>query len=131
MKYDPPINKRTTEQLMEIIETREQWENDIVEIARIELVERGISVKKQETRRKNKNNYLKKIGFIKSNATYSTREKILIVLFGPILAILLDDFLMFHSGEGFRKKNRQGTFYLALGIGLWGLMFYVCFANFE
>ena len=100
-------------------------------MAQLELTRRGISIERQETRRKNKNKYLKRIGFIKSNATYSTREKILIVLFGPVLAILLDDFFMFHSGEGFRKKNKQGIFYLILGLGLWGLIIYVYITNFE
>ena len=131
MEYDPPIIKRTTEQLIDIIETREGWKIDVVEMAQIELTRRGISIKTQETRRKSKNNYLRRIGFIKSNATYTTREKVLIVLFGPVLAILLDDFFMFHSGEGFRKKNRQGIFYLVLGIGLWGLIIYVYLTNFE
>jgi hypothetical protein len=125
MEYDPPIIKRTTEQLMDIIETREEWKNDVVEMAKIELVKRGVSIKTQETKRKSKNNYLRRIGFIKSKATYTTREKVLIVLFGPVLAILLDDFFMFHSGEGFRKKNRQGIFYLVLGLGLWGLTIYI------
>jgi hypothetical protein len=131
MEHDPPISKRTTEQLIDIIETREGWKNDVVEMAQLELTRRGISIERQETRRKNKNKYLKRIGFIKSNATYSTREKILIVLFGPVLAILLDDFFMFHSGEGFRKKNKQGIFYLILGLGLWGLIIYVYITNFE
>ena len=131
MEYDPPVDKRTTEQLMDIIETQEQWKSDVVEMAQIELIERGISINKQETRRKNKVNYLRRIVFVKANATYSTTEMVLIVLFGPILAILLDDLLVFHAGEGFKEKNRQGIFYFLLGIALWGLIIYIYVTKFE
>jgi CRISPR/Cas system CSM-associated protein Csm4 (group 5 of RAMP superfamily) len=131
MEFDPPVNKRTTEQLLDIIETQEQWKADVVEMAQIELVKRGVSINKQQKRRKSKINYIRRIVFIKANATYSTTEKILIVLLGPVLAILLDDLLMFHPGEGYKQKNRQGFLYFSLGIGLWGLILYVYLLKFA
>ena len=131
MEYDPPVNKRTTKQLLDIIETQEQWKSDVIEMAQIELVKRGISIDKQQKRRKSKINYLRRTVFIKANATYSTTEKILIVLFGPVLAILLDDLLMFHPGEGNTRKNKQGYLYFSLGIGLWGLILYVYILRFS
>ncbi len=128
MEYDPPVRKRTTEQLLDIIETQEQWKDDVIEMAQIELIKRGIPLERQiDRRRKRKNregNFLRRTLFIKANATYTTTEKILIVLIGPILAILLNDLFMFHAGEGYKKKNRQGLLYFLLGIIIWGFILY-------
>ncbi len=124
MDIHPPIEKRTTEQLLEIVENKEQWRNEVVRLTQDELVKRGIPIKTLETRRKNKIKYQERIQAIKNRATYTTTEKILIVLFGPVLAIILHDIFMFQAGDGFKKKNRQGLFYLLLGIGLWGLTIY-------
>ncbi|GIL23197.1 MAG: hypothetical protein BroJett042_17100 [Bacteroidota bacterium] len=110
---------------MEIVESPDEWQPDLVESTRAELLKRGITLKTQETRRKNKASYRKRIDTIKSRATYSTVEKILIVLLGPALVILLSDLFLFQAGDGFKKKNKQGLFYLILGIGLWGLIIYI------
>ena len=128
MDIHPPIEKRTTEQLLEIIETKEQWRDEVVRLTQDELTKRGIPVKTQETRRKSKIKFQERIQTIKSRATYTTIEKILIVLFGPVLAIIFQDIFMFQAGDGFKKKNRQGLFYLLLGIGLWGLTFYLIYS---
>lgn len=133
MEYEPPVHKRKTEDLMNIIETCEDWQPEVVEMARIELTKRGISLDKLEIKRKSRIrsriNYVRRSTFIKSNATYSTTEKILIVLVGPIVAMIFEDFSMFHSGEGFKRKNRQGTFYFLLGIGMWGIILYISLMN--
>jgi hypothetical protein len=123
----PPIENRTTEQLLDIVETKEQWRDDVVLLTRQELLRRGISLASQELRRKSKNRFQKKIESIKSRATYTTIEKILIVLFGPILAIIFQDISMFQAGEGFKIKNRQGIAYLLLGVSLWAIVFYVIY----
>ncbi len=125
MEYDPPIEKRTTNQLMEIVESPDEWKPDLVELTRIELLKRGIPLRTQETRQKSKTSYRKRIDTIKSRATYTTFEKILIVILGPALALIFRDLFLFQPGDGFKKKNRQGLFYLILGIGLWGLTLYV------
>jgi hypothetical protein len=125
MKYDPPIEKRTTEQLMEIVEFPDEWQSDLVESTRTELLKRGVTLKTQETRRKSKISYRKRIETIKSRATYTTFEKFLIVLLGPALAIFLRRLSLFQPGDGFKKKNNQGLFYLLLGFILWGLTFYI------
>ena len=127
MDIHPPIEKRTTEQLLEIIETKEQWRDEVIRLTQDELVKRGIPIKAQETRRKSKIRFQERIQAIKNRATYTTIEKILIVLFGPVLAIIFQDIFMFQAGDGFKKKNRQGLFYLLLGIGLWGLTFYLIY----
>lgn len=122
MEIHPPIPERTTEQLLEIIETTDQWQTGVVQLARNELAKRGISAKVQETRKKNYATYHRRREAIKSRATYTTPEKILMVLFGPILAILFHDLFVFYAGEGYRKKNVQGIFYMALGIMVWVLV---------
>jgi len=125
MKYDPPIEQRTTDQLIEIIESPDEWKPDIVELTRSELLKRGITLKTQDIRRRSKTSYRKRINTIKSRATYTTVEKILIVFLGPLLALLFMDLFLFQAGDGFKRKNRQGLFYFILGIGFWGLIFYI------
>lgn len=124
MEIHPPISDRTTEQLMDIVETQEQWRSDVVESAKNELIKRGVPTKTQETRRTIRKKYHQRIEKTKARATFTTIEKILIVLLGPFLVLLLSDIFLFHSGEGYKKKNRQGLFYLLLGFGLWGLALY-------
>lgn len=125
MKYDPPIEQRTTDQLIEIIESPDEWKPDIVELTRTALLKRGITLKTQDIRRRSKTSYRKRINTIKSRATYTTVEKILIVFLGPVLALLFMDLFLFQAGDGFKRKNRQGLFYFILGIGFWGLIFYI------
>ena len=127
MEYDPPINTRTNEQLIEIIETKEEWQPDVVNSAKTELTKRGIPLEIPELRKKNNNKLKLRIETIKARATYTSLEKLLIVLLGPILVFILDDLFVFYPGEGFRKKNRQGLFYLLLGFFLWGTMMYIFF----
>ena len=115
----PPIAERTTEQLLNIVETKEQWRPDVLELAQKELIKKGVPIQIQKTRRTIRAKFKKRIELIKARATYTKNEKILIILFGPFLIALFEDFSLFHSGEGYKRKNRQGLFYLILGIGLW------------
>lgn len=125
MDIEPPIPRRTTEQLLDIIETKEEWRQDVVELAKKELIERGVPIKTQETRRTIRIKFNERIKKTKERATYTEIEKMLIVLVGPILVLLFRDIFMFHSGEGYKRKNRQGWFYLFLGLCLWALILYV------
>ncbi len=128
MEYDPPIEKRTTEHLIEIIENKEEWKDDVIETAKTELAKRGVSIEVQERKRSNRIKFRERVQSIKNRATYTTTEKILIVLIGPILALIFHDIFLFQAGEGFKKKNRQGLFYLIIGLGLWGLTFYIIYS---
>lgn len=123
MEYDPPIKKRTTEELIEIIEKKEDWQEDVVEMTKTELIRRGIPIETQEKRRQSKLKFRDRIQLIKNRATYTTREKILIVLFGPLLVFIFHDLFLFRAGEGFKKKNRQALLYLIIGFGIWVLIF--------
>ncbi len=70
---------------------------------------------------------------MKEGKLYTTTEIILIVLFGPVLivALTLNDFFPFYAGEGFKKKDKRGVFYLFLGIGLWILTLYIVAKSLE
>ncbi len=125
MEIHPLIPDRTTEQLLDIVETPEQWRPDVVDLAKSELTKRGIGTKTLETRRTIRTKYNHRIQRVKARATFTTIEKVLIVLLGPILVLFFRDILLFHSGEGYKKKNKQGLFFLLLGVGLWGLILYV------
>lgn len=128
MDIHPPIENRTTKQLLEIIESKDQWRDEVVQLTKVELIKRGIPVLTQERRWNSSNKYRKRIQSIKSRATYTTFEKILIVLIGPLLALILRDIFMFQPGDGFKRKNQQGLFYLLLGIGLWVLIIYLIYS---
>lgn len=93
MEIQPPIPvpDRTTEQLLNVVETRERWRQEVVDMAQRELTKRGISIQTQEKRRNNRTKFHKKIEEIKAQATYTTLEKILIVLLGPMLIAVLDN----------------------------------------
>jgi hypothetical protein len=127
MEIHPPISDRTNEQLLDIVETQEEWRPDVVDLARRELISRGITVKTQETRRTIRSKFNERIKKTKARATYTEIEKILIVLLGPILVLLFRNVFMFHSGEGYERKNVQGISYLLLGFCLWGLTIYLCY----
>ena len=119
MEVNPPIKSRTTKQLLEIIETKEEWRDDIVASAQIELQLRGINLEEQEKKRRVKLNYLKRIESLKNKAIYSRKEKALIILLGPILVLLLSDIFLFSSEDGFKRKNNQGFICLIIGIIFW------------
>lgn len=131
MEIQPPIPERTTEQLLDIVETREEWRPDVVELAKKELMERGIPVKAQERRRTIRIKFNERIKKTKERATYTETEKLLIVLLGPILVALFRDFFLFDSGEGYKKKNRQGWFYLLLGYCFWALIVFLYWEFWE
>lgn len=121
MEIHPPIKDRTDKQLFEIIETKEEWREEVVKLAQDELIKRGIPIPIQEKRRKSFLNYNARIKSIKAKAEYSNLEKLMIVVLGPILVVILRDFFLFDSGEGYVKKNRQAWVCLFLGVLLYGL----------
>jgi hypothetical protein len=125
MDYTPRIETRTTEQLIEIIANKHAWKDDVILRAEIELQKRGVPLSIGEKRRNTRINYEKRVEKIKSEATYSTNEKLLIVLIGPILFALLTDLMPFHAGQGFKRMNRQAIVYQLVGLAFWGLVIYL------
>ena len=60
--------------------------------------------------------------FIKENDSYSNLEILLLALFGPLVIIFLNDFTVFYSGKGYKKKNIQGILAFILGIAIWWII---------
>lgn len=110
MEIHPPIPDRTTEQLLDIVETQEQWRPEVVDLAKNELIKRGFEADTLETRRTIRAKYNHRLEQVKARATFTTIEKVLIVLLGPILVPFFRNIFLFHSGEGYKRKNRQGFF---------------------
>lgn len=125
----PPIKERSTEQLIEIVETKQKWREEVVKLAQSELVSSGVSIDEQNTKRKSRkkreSNYKRRNKAIKANASYSNVEKLLIVLFGPFTIFLLGDFNVFNDDKAYKKRNRQSWFYLLLGGCLWMVIIYI------
>lgn len=128
MDYTPPIESRTTAQLIEIIATKEAWKEDVILRAEKELAKRGVPLTVGANRRKSRINFERRMKRIKSEASYSAREKLLIVLLGPLLFLVLEDLAPFHVGQGFKRKNRQAIIFQIVGLLLWGILIYLYFS---
>ena len=127
MEYQPPIESRETNDLLEIITSPEDWEPVAIEQARIELSSRGISVDEQMNREKAYKKFKKKSLFLKGNASYSKLELVLLTLFGPVIILLLQDFWIMSVDAEYKKKKRQGRIALSIGFALWAFTIYVIF----
>jgi predicted transcriptional regulator len=123
MEIHPPIKERTTEQLFEIAENKEEWQSEVVKLAQEELCKRGIPLSTQESRRISTRKFLEKVRNIKNQASYTLFEKVLMVLLGPVLIVVFKSNNCFYPGEGFSKMRKQRRFYLLLGFALWFLFF--------
>lgn len=127
MEVNPPISNRSTEELLEIVEMPKGWQAEIVTLAQKELIKRGVSAHVQNIRRKSQSKFQSKIEAIKARSSYTTSEKILIILFGPILIAFLTDLFLFQAGEGYKKKNIQGCLLPLLGLVLWIIVLSIIF----
>lgn len=127
MDYTPPIEKRTTEELIDIIAAKDTWKVDVIVRTEKELERRGVPLTIAENRRRSRSKFEKKTKHIRSHASYSGKEKLLIVLLGPLLFLVFQDLVPFHVGQGFKRKNRQAIFFQVFGLLLWGVMIYLYF----
>lgn len=117
MKFNPPINKRTTNELLKIMESAEEWNPDAVDLALAELTHRKIPL-----------NDIKNASF--SGAKKKEQEK----LRKAHLSYYISDFIplwpIFSYGEFFellfswelkkdgyyRKAKQQKNFRIFLGL---------------
>jgi hypothetical protein len=125
MEFQPPIKERTDKQLFEIIENKEDWKPEAFKLAQSELLNRGVSISTQTNRRNSKRKFKSRIDKIKSSAEFTRTDMILLIIFGLPLMLIFQDLSFFYSGDGFKKKNRQGTFALILGLIFWALIIYL------
>lgn len=125
MDFNPPIKERSDKELFEIIENKDGWKPEAFNQAQSELINRGISIDKQNNRRKSKKKYKSRIKKIKSSSHYSRSEMALLVVLGWPFCLFFQDLGMFYSGKGFKRKNRQGILAAFLGLLFWGLVIYL------
>nr|WP_298924635.1 hypothetical protein [uncultured Allomuricauda sp.] len=125
MEFHPPIKERTDKQLFDIIENKEGWKPEAFKLAQSELLNRGFSISTQTNRRNSKRKFKSRIDKIKSSAEFTRTDLILLIMFGLPLSLIFQDFSIFYSGDGFKRKNRQGTVSLILGLILWALIIYL------
>ena len=119
MDFIPPIKERSNNELYEIIENREGWEPEAFDQAQSELIKRGISIEKQNNRRKSNNKYNSRIKKLKSTAFYTPNEFALLIVFGWPLCLIFNNLEIFYPGEGFERKNRQGILLAFFGLVFW------------
>lgn len=89
-----------------------------------ELIRRGVSIPSIEARIKRKSTLAERITKIKERAKYTGREKLFIVLIGPVLIVFMNNLFLFRPGHGYKQKNRQGLFYSLIGIISWMAVLY-------
>jgi hypothetical protein len=121
----PPIPSRTNEQLLDIVETKEKWRTEVVELAKAELIKRGVGVKTQDTRRTIRTKFQQRIKTAKARASLTTFEMVFISLFGIILKLLMKDFTFFYKGRGYGKMNGQLLFCFLFGLFFWFMVYYI------
>lgn len=129
MELKRPIDTRTTEDLLNILEYKEKYRDDVVRDVIDELISRNVNLEEYEpkwnARRRSRANYKRRSKKIKTNATLSAWEKLLIVIAGPFLVAFFSDIFFFQDDPAYKKKNRQAWFYLILGVILWVLTVYL------
>ena len=117
MKFNPPINKRSTKELLKIMESAEEWNPDAVDIALQELTNRNIPLKEIKTASflgaKKKEQEMHR----KAHLSYNIADFIPIIgvaRIGELFEILFSWEL---KKDGFyRKAKQQKYFRLTLGI---------------
>lgn len=127
MEYNPPIESRTTEALIDIVVREDEWQPQAVEVAKQELLSRGVSsqtIVAAKERQINKERQIERIERAKRTASYTVVEQILMILFFPISLIIFQD-IPFFNNEGYKKKNTQGCICFIISLILWGTVLYM------
>jgi len=109
--FKPPIQSRTTKELLEIVGAPKKWNPRAVNLANNELVNRGIEQKKIETAK-----YLnKKKERLKRNAKANEGYHVLDFVFNPLPTLIELLFSWELKKDGFnRKAKQQKYFWLSL-----------------
>ena len=102
-EYNPPINKRSTKDLLAIVENVENvgdWKDDALEQARKELELRGYTISQQKRREQSKIASRKRVNKIKAEARFTPTIMVLLFLFAPLLlAASFGSFPFFDGGK--------------------------------
>ena len=125
--YSPALKERSTEELLKIVETPEDWREDALSIAKEELQKRGFTIPQQKRREKSRQQFEKRTKKVKSEATFSLKEKIAILALAPFILAVRFEFIPIPTGlstwelksDGFQRKWKQRLLLMTLGNTLW------------
>ena len=129
MEFNPPVNKRQTKELLNIISNDEKWAKEIQTLAEEELYRRNFTKQTIEQEKQKRINTLKKIhernaDQLEKNRTesYTPAEMISIVIFFPFSFFLhlnpLTEFWELDEGN-FKKKIWQRIILIVISLFLW------------
>lgn len=120
LDYQPPFNKRSTEELLEIIGNEEEWENDAVELAYTELKERNVTSDEFIKAKEDFKNIQLQEKIKKANESYSVIEFILEP--ATIFALIIQWEL---KKDGYLRKARQlnRIRFVVVFIAFWIILF--------
>ncbi len=135
-KYNPPIHERETDELLAIaISSVDYWQEEAIDLAKIELEKRGVT---KEFINKRKVEYEKQINLadlkyqrqleLNEFESYSTTKMIYIFVVAPLILLgrwEVDSSLFELKSENYQRKFRQRLGLLIFGTCAWGLYIYL------
>jgi len=127
MKFIPPIESKTDEELFEITSNTKDWDKEAVLIAKRELQKRRYSSSKIEHNEEVTTKSKERIKALKKSKGLSKKEILLLIIFAPYIFIsTFSNFLpkigktvMELENEGFHKLKWQRFIVLTLSNALW------------
>ena len=125
LNYNPSIESRSTDELLEIVSNIEDWNEDAVLVAQDELIKRGIKSDKQSFLKDITTKAKTKKSSIKENASYP-RWYLIFMFLLPFLAFRHffdnNDSVIELENEGYYRKAKQRFFCLLGGFIMWVLI---------
>jgi len=123
LNYNPPIQARSTDDLLEMIINKDDWNEDALSIAKDELTKRGVTYEKQIFEEQINKKAKHKINIIKENAGYSIYFRILLLIFPFVTFFPFSiETIIGLENDGYYKKAKQRFFYLLAGFIIWFLI---------
>lgn len=134
MEFNPPVGKRTTKELFNIISNDKRWIKEIQLLANEELLKRGISLTEIEREKGKRMEILKRVEernleIRKKHEveSYSKFEMLSIFLFAPLNLLLSHfhqvGFFELHNGN-YKKKFRQRMVLYLISTIVWIAIIY-------
>lgn len=123
MRYNPPIEYRSTDELLEMVSNIDDWNEDALLMARNELINRGVCYETQNFNEQINKKAKRKKNLIKENASYTIFFRLLLLFF-PFITFFpfSSDTIIGLENEGYYKKAKQRFFFLLGGFLIWFLI---------
>lgn len=130
MNFNPPVSKRSTKELFNIISNSERWSREIQIFAQKELLHRNFSNEQIEAEKNKRKGILKRLKERQTNIdkkhkkeSYDPFDMITIILFYPITFVInrysgLSEFGRLSAGN-YKKKFRQRIILCIISLIVW------------